>query len=336
MQAQRKTIALVGGFDAAHIAGSFSRAAARVGFSAAKFDVSEAWTGSRLVRALRWRFADRRPPRLRQFSKHVVRACAEIRPDMLIATGFAPLTGDALRQLDDYGVACVNYATDDPWNPLSCAKWFLRALPGYRTVFTPRRANIGDLRALGCEDVRYLPFGYDEMLHSPVNWAVDQAGHDVLFVGGADRERVAFAERFVQKGPSLAVVGGYWDHFSRRSSRWLGCKTPEEIRTLTAAAKINLCLIRRANRDGHVMRSFEIAAIGGCMLVEDTEEHRDIFGADGEAVVYFRNAEEAADRASVLLRDSAERIRLARSCREKVISGANSYAERLSTIISGV
>ena len=36
------------------------------------------------------------------------------------------------------------------------------------------------------------------------------------------------------------------------------------------------------------MRSFEIAAVGGCLLAQDIDEHREIFGSEGEAVVYFR------------------------------------------------
>ena len=90
---------------------------------------------------------------------------------------------------------------------------------------------------------------------------------------------------FMRHGPSVAVAGGYWERYPAFRAHALGIKPPEIIRALTAAAKVNLCLVRRANRDGHVMRSFEIAAIGGCMLAEDTDEHRDIFGGEGESVV---------------------------------------------------
>ena len=44
------------------------------------------------------------------------------------------------------------------------AKWYLHALPHYNVVFTPRRSNIEDMLQLGCREVRYLPFGYDEFL----------------------------------------------------------------------------------------------------------------------------------------------------------------------------
>jgi spore maturation protein CgeB len=113
----------------------------------------------------------------------------------------------------------------------------------------------------------------------------------------------------------------------------LGQQPPEQLCALTAAAKVNLCLVRRANRDGHVMRSFEIAALGGCMLAEDTEEHREIFGGDGECVVYFRNPAEAADRARRLLGDAAERARLACAVRARVVQGAHTYRDRLVTML---
>src|SRR6516165_7140478 len=109
----------------------------------------------------------------------------------------------------------------------------------------------------------------------------------------------------------------------------LGHRAPEALCALTVAAKVDLCLVRRANRDGHVMRSFEIAALGGCMLAEDTTEHREIFGPDGEAVVYFRTAREAAERARAVLADPAERARLSAASRARISSGAHTYRDRL-------
>jgi spore maturation protein CgeB len=113
----------------------------------------------------------------------------------------------------------------------------------------------------------------------------------------------------------------------------LGHKSPGEVAALTAAAKVNLCLVRRANRDGHVMRSFEIAALGGCMLVEDTAEHRNIFGQDGEAVAYFQSAREAGERAKTLLTDPAERARLSASVFARVSAGRHTYRDRLLSML---
>jgi spore maturation protein CgeB len=155
----------------------------------------------------------------------------------------------------------------------------------------------------------------------------------VLFVGGADLDRASFMSEFLRTGPRVALVGGYWERFPAMRPYALGQRTPEVLRWLTAAAKVNLCLVRQANRDGHVMRSFEIAAVGGCMLAEDTAEHRELFGPDGESVVYFRTACEAAERARSLLADRAERARLSEAVRARVSGGAHTYRDRLSSML---
>jgi spore maturation protein CgeB len=81
------------------------------------------------------------------------------------------------------------------------------------------------------------------------------------------------------------------------------------------------------------MRSFEIGAIGGCMLAQDTDEHRDISGPEGEAVIYFRDAKEAAQRAAALLCDSSERKCLAVRLQRRIAGGAHTYAHRLRTML---
>jgi spore maturation protein CgeB len=277
--------------------------------------------------------ADRRPFRLNQFSNALVNACARAKPEILVTTGMAPLTESGLRALRQLGIVSVNYSTDDPWNPAIRSNWYLHALPLYDLVFTPRRSNLGDFQGLGCPRVHYLPFGYDETLFASPAQCGDTPAHDVLFVGGADADRVAYLTEFMRHGPAVAVAGGYWERYAAFRAHALGTKSPEIIRALTAAAKVNLCLVRRANRDGHVMRSFEIAAAGGCMLAQDTEEHREILGPEGEAVVFFRDAKEAAHRARALLSDSSERKRLAAGLHRRIVAGAHTYAHRLATML---
>jgi spore maturation protein CgeB len=329
-------LAVVGAFDGAHVGGSLWRAAPGLATEVISFNVTDAVCGNRFLRAFLWRFVDRRPFWMNRFAQNVIAACVETRPDILITTGAAPLERSTLRTLRLMGIVCVNYSTDDPWNPAMYASWHLRALPEYDFVFSTRRANLEDLRRLGCADVRYLPFGYDEWLFPPAEQLPDGPAHDVLFVGGGDRDRVIFMTEFMRTGLPVALVGGYWDRFPETRRYAIGQKSPEEVGTLTAAAKVNLCLVRRANRDGHVQRSFEIAAIGGCMLAEDTEEHRQIFGADEECVVYFRTPEEAANRARALIANSEQRRRLACAVRDRMVKGMHTYQDRLLAMLHAV
>ncbi|MGD9614953.1 MAG: glycosyltransferase [Alphaproteobacteria bacterium] len=327
-------LAIVGAFDGTHVGASLARAAARQRISVTRFDTRDAMRANRLLRAALWHLAGHRPARLDAFSAEVVAGCAETNPALLIATGAAPLTSSALRRLRDMGIVCVNYATDDPWNKAMRAPWHLRALPEYDAVFTTRSANLECFRHIGVADVRHLPFGYDDELFPGPAEPLAAPSHDVLFVGGADRDRIAFITQFLQSGLSVALVGGYWQRCRATRRHALGLQPPEVVARLTASARINLCLVRRANRDGHVMRSFEIAALGGVMLAEDTEEHREIFGPNGQAVVYFRTPDEAAVRARALLADDPERTRLSAAARQCIAAGGHTYRDRLNTMLA--
>jgi spore maturation protein CgeB len=82
------------------------------------------------------------------------------------------------------------------------------------------------------------------------------------------------------------------------------------------------------------MRSLEIPAIGACMLVEDTEEHRNLFGGDGESVVYFRDPKGMVECARRLLADEPKRRRLAEAVYARIHAGHHTYADRLSAMLN--
>ncbi len=329
-------LAIVGNRGGTNIGDSLNHAAIAAGHSVTFFDAYKA-RAPRIINSFSWRFLDRRPGRLHQFSKSVRTWCLQNRPSVLITTGSAPLVAADLEQIRRGGALCMNYATDDPWSPVLRSTWHLQALPTYDIVFTPRKSNVDDLRRLGCRDVSYMPFGYDERHFRSLDPPqVTSAGSEVLFVGGADPDRVAFMSEFISRCPSISLVGDCWDRYAATRPYAIGHKPPETLRALTASAKVNLCLVRRSNRDGHVMRSFEIGAVGGCMLAEDTDEHRDIFGPDGETVLYFRNAIEASERALWLIARSSERERLSSALHAKISMGKNTYRDRLSAMLATV
>jgi spore maturation protein CgeB len=183
--------------------------------------------------------------------------------------------------------------------------------------------------------VYYLPFGYDERLFNRPS--EEEAGNgitfDVLLVGGADNDRVEFVHGMINHGIRPVLVGGYWDRYPGLREFSLGLKSATDLRLLTARAKVNICLVRRANRDGHVMRSFEIPACGGFMIAEDTADHRAFFGGEGEAVLYFSSPQTAAEKCHWALDNPEKRIAMATRLHRVVTTGRNTYADRLNTIL---
>lgn len=326
----RPHLFIVGQSGGSNVAASLYRAAeAELPKGTVAFwDISASNRGSRLLRALTWRLGDRRPIRQRSFVNALVEAGRTERPEYLIATGPA-LTEASLIALRATGTTCLNFSTDDPWNSVVRSKWHLRALRQYDVVATPRD-NVGDFIAIGCRRVDTIPFGYDELLVA--NEGQTRDGPDVLFVGGADGDRAAFIAQVAAKVP-VSVVGGYWSRQRISGVIDLGQQSPAAVASLTTAARVNLCLVRRANRDGHVMRTYEMAAIGAAMVVEDTADHRALFGPEGEAVMYFQTPAEATAKVEMLLADEPLRFRLKARAQRLVVDGGNTYRDRLRTML---
>lgn len=328
-------ILIVGNRGGTNVGECFERAAVAAGHVVSLIESRLSMTAPAWLRAVNWRLRGHRPTRLNRFSHLVARACRSSRPDLLLATGLAPINHQALARIQANGVFTMCFLTDDPWNPAHRAPWFMRALPRYSAVFSPRRANLIDLERAGAAAVRYLPFAYDPGLHYPEPPGADAKvpACDVLFIGGADPDRLPHCRALAEAGVDLALYGDYWDRYPVTRPFFRGYADLPTSRQATGSARVCLLLVRRANRDGHTMRSFEAAAIGGCLLAEDTPEHRDILGRDGDAAVYFRSIAEMVERARWLLGQETERRRLAAAARSRIISAHNTYADRLSTIL---
>jgi spore maturation protein CgeB len=100
-----------------------------------------------------------------------------------------------------------------------------------------------------------------------------------------------------------------------------------------AGGLVQIGMVRKANRDGHSMRSYEVPAMGGCLVTEDTPEHRELYGMENETVLYFKTITEMVNKTKqlILLPSEAKRLRMA--LHEKIINGSNRYRDRLKTLI---
>jgi spore maturation protein CgeB len=333
---QAGSLVLVGNGGQEHVGAHLRRAAASLGLSVSLCDTAAAFAAPAWLRTLNWRLRGHRPAQLRAFSQYVVHVCREIQPDWLLSTGLAPLEASALETIKRDGVRRLNFLTDDPWNPAHRASWLMQALPQYDVVFSPRQANLDDLRRLGCARVAYLPFGYDPEVHYPASMDASEADRfasDIVFAGGADQDRVPYLAALIQAGLDVRLYGGYWNRVRQTRPHTRGFADPSTLRKATHGAKVALGLVRRANRDGHAMRSFEIPAMGGCPLLEETEEHRAIFGEDGHAVMYFRSVSEMVERARWLVTHPEERRRLSMTARAVITSRSATYRHRLAAML---
>ena len=71
--------------------------------------------------------------------------------------------------------------------------------------------------------------------------------------------------------------GNYWDRHSKFRQSLRGHAGPQ-LRRKAAGRGKDVSLPRPANRDGHAMDTFELPPMKACMLIEDSDEHREFFG----------------------------------------------------------
>src|SRR5579871_86262 len=112
-----RRLLIVDNIGGTNVGGSLAKHAPDSAWKIDLLESNDAMRGPALLRRLRWRFLDRKPLRLEQFSARVVDWCREAQPAVVLSTGPAPLHAEALREIGQQGIRRVNYMTDDPWNP---------------------------------------------------------------------------------------------------------------------------------------------------------------------------------------------------------------------------
>jgi spore maturation protein CgeB len=323
-------VCISGGVGGTNVGDSLHHSCKLLDIDSTIIDTKLSSEGNRLWRAICWRVLGHRPASYNKYQRILQRHLDESKPDILITTGVSPVSADTLEFAKKIKVTCANFSTDDPWNKSHIDKRYLKSIPYYDAIFTPRRVNITDFNKSGAKRVEYLPFAYDPRFIKTENIDNDKK-IDVLFVGGGDRDRIAMLLPICRSEFNVVIHGNYWGNDPSITKSLRGQVGYQELCKATLKAKINLCLVRRANRDEHVMRSYEIPAIGGFVLAEDTIDHRELYG---DSACYFKTAEDIVVQVRKILNNEHMRSTMSEQCQKKIISENNTYTDRLKTILN--
>ena len=294
-------------------------------------------------RSLRARIAARmlkdRPRRFAALNRAFVERARRFSPDIVLIAKGGRLSPAALREVKRRtGAMLINWATDDPFNAANSSANLLASIPLYDLYVSARMAAIADLERHGARNAAYVRFGYKPEFHYPEG-AADSAEAarfdcDVAFIGGADADRAPWFEHLVRALPGirLNLYGAYWNRYPALRQYWRGEAAGRDYRLALGGCATAVNLVRRANRDDHVMRTFEAPACGAFVLAERTPTHLELFEDDREAV-FFSSAEELAAKVREYLPRAADRRRIAEAGRRRIIDGAHSYRDRLTEIL---
>jgi len=251
-----------------------------------------------------------------------------------------PATLRAARALQP---ACriVGYSPDDMYGKHNQSRHFLQHLPLYDMFFTTKSYGVAELKQLGCPRVEFVGNAYDPHTHRPMELTAHeraQLGGEMGFIGAWEREREHSIFRLAQAGKRIRVWGTGWQRTRRRHEKSrLECRDllgPDYAKGI-CSFDINLCFLRKLNRDLQTTRSIEIPACGGFMLAERTPEHMALF-EEGKEAAFFSSDDELVEKAGYFLDHPEERRRIADAGRQRCITGGYDNHGRLKLMLQKI
>lgn len=236
------------------------------------------------------------------------------------------------------GSILVSCSEDDMFARHSRTYWYLKGLKYYDIVFTTKVYNLTELKTLGARRTHLFLDAYDEKLHRPVVLSEPvkkQYACDVGFVGSYESERAQRMLFLAEHGIKVTVYGNGWGGWIGKNPNLIVKNKPiyaEEYVKAINATKINLCFLRKINRDEVTSRSVEIPACGGFMLGERTARHLESF-EEGKEAEFFNSNEEMINKVRSYLEDDEARKTIARAGRERCINSGYSMRTQLDRML---
>jgi hypothetical protein len=249
----------------------------------------------------------------------------------------APATLRAVRALRPQCVI-AGYSPDDMKNPGNQSRHFLAAIAQYDIYFTTKSYGVGELIGLGARCVHFVGNAYAPTAHRPVAVTLQERaefGGAVGFIGQWEAQRSASICAMATAGIAVRVWGQDWE-------RCLCSAGPLQLEgrplwgdsyaLALCSFDINLCFLRKSNRDLQTTRSVEIPACGAFMLAERTEEHLALFD-EGKEAEFFSSDAELIDKTRYYLAHPGARQAIAAAGRARCLRSGYSNQERMRQML---
>lgn len=233
----------------------------------------------------------------------------------------------------------LGFSPDDMYQRHNQSPQFREHLPLYDLFFTTKTFGVAELRSIGCPRVAFHHNGYDPDTHRPLVLGDEERarfGGPVGFVGSWEAARAASIGQLAVAGIPVRIWGLRWAReFQPHPNLRI---EPHELLGLDYARAlnsfdINLCFLRKLNRDRQTTRSVEIPACGAFMLAERTDEHLALF-KEGVEAEFFASDEEMIDKTRYYLEHPEARRRIAAAGLERCRIGRYSYHDRLLDMLT--
>jgi len=232
----------------------------------------------------------------------------------------------------------VSYSPDDMINPDNQSSQYLESIPLYDFHITTKSYNVREMQALGAKQVVFVNNAFDPIEHTPSDCNYK---YDVGFVGTYENDRAEVIYELARSGYNISVWGNWPSKWSNKLRSvgvciHVGEVLGEHYSAAISKCRINLCFLRKINRDLQTTRSIEIPAMKGFMLAERSNEHLSLF-LEGHEADFFSTKEELKLKIDKYLSDDSLREEVAKNgfqrCYKSEYSNDNMLDKCLNNIL---
>jgi spore maturation protein CgeB len=229
---------------------------------------------------------------------------------------------------------------DDMFAKHNRTSYFDRGISFYDFIFTTKVYNLEELKTIGAKETVLMLDSYDEKNHLPLELSIEDRNtyqSEVGFIGSFEEDRAKKILYLAENGILVNVWGNGW-------SAWLGKHKnlviknkmlfEQEYTKAICATKINLCFLRKINRDEVTSRSVEIPACGAFMLGERTKRHLDFF-KEGKEAEFFSSNEEMLSKVRFYMDNEELRKNIATAGRKRCLESGYSMRVQIKNMLEG-
>jgi len=238
----------------------------------------------------------------------------------------------------------ASYTDDDMFAGWNRTRAYAAGLRHYDIVFTTKsyNANPDELPAMGAKRVVVVDKAYDPDQHFPIElngYERAALGADVGFIGSYAPEREMLLRSLASTGVKVRVWGNGWvkvsggDNLCIEGRPLINVGERLDYTKAICATRINLGLLRKANRDLQTDRSIEIPACGGFLLAEQSPEHEQLF-VNGREAAFFTSPNDLVTKIRHYLVNEDERVAIAAAGRRRCIESGYSHKDRMRVMLS--
>jgi spore maturation protein CgeB len=272
-----------------------------------------------------------------KISKGLEEIIEEEKPDVLLIFKGMEILPKTIQRIKQKKVFIANYNPDHPFifsGRGSGNANVTQSVSLYDLHFCYSKLLMKEIEQKYKIPTAFLPFGFEL---SQQDYEICQQEIEipkVCFLGNPDNERVAFIKELVALKIPITIHGYHWHKYLKNSDYVTlldVCHQLDFWKTLKKY-RLQLNILRKHNVDSHNMRTFEIPAVGGIQLANDTTEHR-FFFEDGKDIFLFNNVSECAEKIKFILDSHPQKLEeIKNHARKKSLQEDYSYKNRANTV----